>query len=90
MFDCHIYKDNHSLVSQNDVHTGDSAVFLIKPILCFSVAKNIQIGQAFESSQVSTEPFKVDLSEYPNGLEVTLQQQPGGGKYFFTAENLNK
>lgn len=86
-FDCHIYKDNHSFVTQPDVHSGDRATIEIKPILYFSVAKNIKIGQSFESYETS-EPFEFNLAKYPSGMEVTLYQQPGGGRYYFTAKRL--
>ncbi len=87
-FDCHIYKDNRSIVTQADVHADDKAVFEIKPILFFGVTSNIQVGASFMSKEIMSDPFEVDLSDYPNGVEITLHESPGGGRYFFTTASL--
>ena len=89
MFDCHIYKDNHSLILQPDVHTDDQANVLVKSILLFGVTRNMKVGQAFESYEIMSKFFEVNLVEFPNGVKVILNQQPGGGRYYFTAENLS-
>ena len=40
---------------------------------------------SFTSQEITdaSEPF--DLSKYKNGIEVTLSEEPGGGKYNFSA-----
>jgi len=37
--------------------------------------------------EVMTHVEKFDLTNFPNGMEITLTEQPGGGKYKFTATN---
>ena len=87
-FDCHVYKDNRSLVTQNDVNADSQAVIEIKPILLFGVTSNVQVGPTFTAFEITSAPFEVDLSDFPNGVEVTLKQAPGGGRFYFSSDVL--
>ena len=87
-YDFSIMKDNHNFIIQPDVAAGSQAVFLVKPILSFGVVSNLETGETFESSQITSDLFPFDLSEFPNGMEVTLNREPGGGRYYFTSRAL--
>ena len=58
----------------------------MQPKLYFGRAhNNMKDRDSFTSQEITdaSEPF--DLSKYKNGIEVTLSEEPGGGKYNFSA-----
>ena len=85
-FDLGIFRDNKLMLTSDQVHVGDQAVFLIKPILFFAIARKFKTGEKFNSLEVMSRKEMFDLSEYQNGMNITLTEEPGGGKYVFTAE----
>ena len=76
------------MVVQKDVRVEDQVDFVMEPRLFFAVARNMYVGKVFNSLEMSSEMTMFDLSEYPNGIEVTLNQAPGGGEYSFSANSL--
>lgn len=86
MFDIGVYKNGSLLVVQKDVHTGDQVDFMLQPKLFFGVVRNMVEGDVFTSLEITSTLTEFDLSNFPNGINVTLKQLPGGGKYEFTAE----
>ena len=78
------------LVTQQDVHVGDQVTFELKPKLYFGVVRNMQIGEVFQSLEITSALTEFDLSDYPNGLYISQTQEPGGGAYTFTGKHLNQ
>ena len=91
-FNVGIYKNNKLFITQNDVHVGDRVHIKVKPVLYFAVSRNFDIGEKFMTFEVMTHVEMFDLTKFPNGMQITLTEQPAGGKYKFTATNnvLNK
>lgn len=87
-FDIGVYKDKRLLVTQPEVRTGDQVNFMLKPVLYFAVARNIQVGEVFTSLEITSSYADFDLSNFPNGIIVSLDQKPGGGQYVFKAESM--
>ena len=83
MFDVSLYKSDRVLLTQKDVHVGDQVVMELRPILYFGIAC-MSGGDVFTSLETTSSLTEFDLSNYPNGLVVTLTQQPGVGLYTFT------
>jgi len=73
--------------TQKDVHCGDQVDFMLQPRLFFAVVRNVQVGDIFTSLEITTNMTEFDLSDYPNGLEVTLNESAGGGQYSFNGDN---
>ena len=69
MFHIGLYMDHCLLVIQPNIHVGDQIDFVLQPILYFGVVRNSKVGDAFTS-----------LSNYPNVIEITLTEAPGGGR----------
>ena len=84
MFDCGIYKNNRLLVVQKEVHINDQVDFMLQPKISFAVARNLQVGPIFTSLEIQSQMTDFDLSEYPTGLVVTLDEELVGGAYTFT------
>ena len=59
---------------------------MLQPKLYFGVVRNMKVGDTFTSLEITSALTEFDLSNYPTGLEVTLNQAPGGGKYSFTGQ----
>ena len=74
------------MLTSDQVHVGDQAVFLIKPILFFTIARKFKTGEKFKSLEVMSRKEMFDLSKFQTGMNITLTEEPGGGKYVFTAE----
>lgn len=87
-YDIGIYKDHQLIVLQKDVHTSDQVDFLLQPKLYFGIVRNMQVGDVFTSMEISSALTMYDLSQYPNGIVVTLEQTPDAGKYIFSAESM--
>ena len=87
MFDVGVYKDNRLLVTQPDVHIGNQIDFMHQPRLYFGIVRNMQVGDTFTSLEITSSLAEFDLSDYPNGINVTLSQAPGSGKFTFTGTN---
>jgi dynein heavy chain 1 len=87
-FNMGIYKNQRLLVTQEDVHVGDQADFMLKPKLFFAVVRNMHVGKVFTSLEITSFNKEFDLSNYPNGIVVTLNEAPSGGKYTFTASQM--
>jgi dynein heavy chain 1 len=85
-FNMGIYKNQRLLVTQEDVHVGDQADFMLKPKIIFAVVNNMHVGEVFTSLNIITSSHtEIDLSDYPNGIVVTLNESPSGGEYVFTS-----
>lgn len=87
-FDVELYKFDRLFAIQPDVHVDSQVDFVLEPKLYFGVGRNMRVGQTFSSMQITSATTMFDLTQYPNGLIVTLKQMPGGGKYVFSAENM--
>ena len=81
-------KAGRLLVIQEGVHVGDQADFMLQPKLFFGVVRNMHVGQTFKSLEIAQSLTPFDLSEYPNGLKVTLNEEKSGGAYAFTGETM--
>ena len=88
MFDVRIYKENHSLVIQPDVHVGDQVDFLMQPKLYFGIVRNMHVGDTFTSLEIVSALSMFDLTKYPNGIVVTLNEQLGSGQFSFSASHM--
>ena len=88
MYDIGVYKSERLLVVQKDLRVMGQAVFILQPKLYFAVAHNMYVGKVFSSFEISSNMAMFDLSQYPNGIEVTLTQAPGGGEYIFSGTSL--
>ena len=86
MFDIGVYKDNRLLVTQPDVRTDNQIDFMLQPKVFFGVVRNMKVGDTFTSLEITSSLEMFDLSNFPNGIVVTLNQAPGGGKYSFSAQ----
>ena len=86
MFDVGIYKEGRLLVTQPDVHIGNQIDFMLQPKLYFGVVRNMHVGDTFTSLEITSALTEFDLSNFPNGLEVTLNEAPGGGRYSFSGQ----
>ena len=73
---------------QKEVRVGDQVDFMLQPKLYFGVVSNLKIGDVFTSLQITSSLTEFDLSNYPNGIEVTLTEAPGGGLYTFSGEQM--
>ena len=93
MYSVGIYKLNHLLLVHRDLHVGGQACFQIKPILSFGVAEkgSMHTGEVFTDPEQSliTSPTDFDLEKFPNGIVITLNEDPAGGRYHFTAEEMD-
>ncbi len=85
-FDTSAYKDGNLLVTQRGVQPGSQAELVLKPILYFGVAQHLSVGDVFISLEATESPTMFDLSKFPNGLEVTLVEDPFEGQYVFTGK----
>lgn len=88
MFDVGIYKDHLLLLTQPSVHVGDQVDFMLQPKLYFGVVRNMQVGDVFTSLEITSALTEFDLSEFPNGIVVILKQEPAGGRYSFSAQQM--
>ena len=86
MFDIGIYKADRLLVTQPDVHVGNQIDFMLQPKLFFGVVRNMKVGDTFTSLEITSALTEFDLSDYPNGIEVTLNEEPGEGRYTFSGQ----
>ena len=86
-YDVGIMRDQRFLVKRHLVHVGDQAVFDTKPILYFSVTRNMSEGEDILIKEVLSYDIKVDLREYASGLHIFLTKSSGGGRYRFKAEH---
>ena len=87
-FDVGVYRDNRLLVTQKDVHVGNQIDFMLQPKLYFGVVRNMHVGDVFTSLEITSSLAEFDLSDYPNGIEVTLNEAPGGGRYSFFGQRM--
>ena len=88
MFDIGVYKADHLLVTQPDVRVGDQIDFMLQPKLFFGVVRNMKVGDTFTSLESTTALTEFDLSDYPSGIEVTLNEAPRGGRYSFSGQSM--
>ena len=54
------------------VHVCDQVDFTLKLKLYFAIARNIVVGDTFTAAEISSSSEEYDLTEYPNGLKVTI------------------
>ena len=85
-YDIGVYKSGKLLVTQKDVHVGNQIDFMLQPKLYFGVVRNLKVGDVFTSLEITSSLTEFDLSDYPNGVEVTLNEAPGGGRYSFSGQ----
>ncbi len=84
-YDIGVYKNQSLLVVQKDVHVMDQIDFKLEPKLTFAVARDIEIKETFTSAEITSFKATFDLSDYPNGIDVTLTQIASSGEYMFSA-----
>ncbi len=87
-YDVSVYKNDKILVTQPGVHVGSQADVEIQPIVSFGVTRNLNVGDTFTSLDITEATTQFDLSQFPDGLLVTLTQEPVGGLYSFAGENM--
>ena len=87
LFDVGIYKDSRLILTQSNIHIGDQVVFIIKPVLFFGIVRNVSVGQVFTSLEIMSCLQEFELADFPDGMEVILDEEPTGGKYSFSATN---
>ncbi|XP_019863959.1 PREDICTED: uncharacterized protein LOC109593212 [Amphimedon queenslandica] len=83
MFDVGVYKDGGLLVVEKDVHVGSQAVIMLKPKLYFAVVSNMVEGDVFSAMEITSSLTEFDLSDYPDGLKVTLTEVGRGRQFKF-------
>ena len=88
LYNCELRKGSRIILLQPDVRTNNEAVFLLQPALKFAISRNLNIQKTFMAFEISGDEFIVNLENYPNGVEVTLTELPGGLYYNFTARSL--
>lgn len=86
-FNVGIYKEDSILLQDKGLAIGMQVAFIVSPNLYFGVVSNMKTGQSFESLTMTSSLTDFDLTQYPNGIEVTLKEKPGGGEVYFTAEH---
>ena len=86
-FDFGLYKDGELLVTQSNVGVGSQANFQLTPMLYFGVVCDIQLGETFKSLTITQANHEVDLTQYLNGLKITLTRDDTDGNYTFEASN---
>lgn len=87
MYDIGIFKQNYLLVVHKDLHIGEQAEFLLDNILCFGATTTLKTGDIFTSIDSSVRYYtEFDLDKFPYGMKVVLNEEPGGGRYSFTAQ----
>ena len=59
---------------------------MLQPKLYFGVVRNMHVGDVFTSLEITSALTEFDLSNFPNGIEVTLNEAPGGGRYSFSGQ----
>ena len=72
------------MMSEKNVYFGSQANFMLEPKIYFGVVREMNVGDTFTGLETDSTNTEFDLSEYPNGLEVTLSKQPGGCLYSFS------
>ena len=87
-FNFGLYKSEKLLVTQHNVGVGSQAVFKLTPKLYFGVISDIQIGDIFKSLTDMQHFTEVDLSNFENGLKITLHRNPADGKFTFETAQL--
>ncbi len=85
LFDIVLSAGGTPILIKTDIYSGNTGVFVLFPILKFGIARNVEIGKAFSSLEISSDEYEVDLRNYPNGVEVILKEDPGGQAYIFKA-----
>lgn len=81
-----MYKDDDLIVVKKKLKVGNHAEFLLSNELYFGVVeKGIHHGEEFRSEGVSGSLAPVNLTNFPDGVVVTLTEKSGGGEYQFKA-----
>ena len=88
VFDVGVYKSGNLLVTENAVRIGDQVDFMLQPKLYFAVSRNMKVGQTFTIEEITSVMTMFDLSDYPEGLLVTLTQEKMGGEYSFAGSEM--
>ena len=88
LFDCRLHKGPSTILIQSGVHTGNQAVFILKPVLKFVITRNIRIEDTFISYEISSEEYEVNIDNYPQGVEIILDEKPSGGLFEFSKRSL--
>ena len=79
-----LYKSGKLLATQQNVGIGSQAVFKLTPKLYFGVVSNVNVGDTFKSLTTTQNYVEVDLSNFENGLKITLHRNPANGEFTFT------
>ena len=82
-FDVGIYKNNQPFAVHPNLEVGSQVEFTLQDKVYFGVVQNMSIGEIFQSLNQITAPTEFDLTQYPNGITVTLSESQDGGKYSF-------
>ena len=72
------------MLAEKSVRVGSQADFMLKPKLYFGVVCDMNVDDTFTDLETVSTCTEFDLSKFPNGLQVTLTKQPGGGCYNFS------
>ena len=86
MYDVGIYKMGFLLTLYKNLHVGDQVDFTVDHKLCFGICSNLQTGDIFSSLKVVRHYVELDMKMFPNGLKVTLNEEPVGGKFTFLTD----
>lgn len=73
---------------QRDVHIGDQVDFMLQPRVFFAVVRNMYVGKIFTSLEITSAMTEFDLSNYPNGIVVSLTEAGGSGEFAFSGEQM--
>ena len=88
-FDVGVYKANRLLTVERGVNISSQVDFELQPKLYFAVVRNFVVGKIFTMDQITSHMELFDLSKFPDGIVVTLTQEPVGGKYTFSAAQMS-
>ena len=74
-YDVSLYRSGKLLGTQEHLQVGSEAVLELRPVLYFGIVLNNQmkVGDVIYPGELQA-TAEFDLSEYPEGLEVTLKQ----------------
>lgn len=88
LFDIGLYKNHRLLTVYKNVDVGNQVDLMLQPKLLFAVVRNMYVGKVFTTLEMTTSMTEFDLTNYPDGLVVTLTAEGGSGEYVFTGSGL--
>ena len=87
-FDVSLYKGGRILLSEKGVRVGSQAHMMLKPMLYFGIVMETVAGETPNTLQTASSLTEFDLNNFPNGLVVTLKEEPGSGQYKFSGASM--